>query len=709
MEVFNPIWQQVTLTVENLAAIASEDVVLSPHSSLGDVNHEQIKFLIPTFQRGLRWKEAKREEFLSSLMEGLPIGSLVFARKSDSQHLEIKVNNWVVLDGQQRIAALRILYTTFWKNGRYRISNFSTELRLLAKTFLEDDTEDSVKLIIDQLQSTLKLVTKSDTSLVDDSRKLLVAFVQSAQFPYPNNPVEREQEIVDALTTIRKSALAQYEALRNYPVPVLLVVPRRSDSLEEQQNVLAQVFTALNSYTPLSKYELIAAQWATQLVVWPPNTQKHVFEWLETKARDRISDTYQLAIEEYEYDPNFEETVNIGLFGVLYALSQSTSCEIHPKNKEVPRKVLSLSKTAKSDIAFEVIGLFLLKKKPTDLEKIPSKIPLGEQNSLVVTDLIEAYIDASNQLETALTGIAGHPKYLNEKPLGLIQAIVYLTNLMAIHRQPNFKKAEDKLGLENEGEISRGTAVKRWKDNVSAWWLYDTLSDTFQGADANTNAVRRVWNSDGKVVLDMCSQPRLQDFAKAFESTFIEESGQLLQAPKRRSQSDKARAIMFAAYMAEHLTNQGEADHVIPWKRKGAKAPAPTNPLPLNHVANWMPLEKNINSSRSNTPWSDYVPTMSVTDMKPIKRRLLLPAENFTATNAYSVGNFLTLMLRRYQILVHRCLINLEVAGYCDLSLGDQFAWLEKFIREPIFKDLGDKVEWDESLTKIEVSYLPEQ
>ena len=714
MEEFNPIWQQVTLTVENLAAVASKTVVFSPDSSLGQKNTEQIKFEIPTFQRGLRWTEAKRTQFLSSLMEGLPIGSLVFARKADSEENGIKVNNWVVLDGQQRIAALRILFQSFWTKHRYRISHLSSELRVLTKYFLADD-EDSLKLIIDELQKTLHDVTKSDTSLVDDSRKLLRTLCSKSGSEYPNSNDEVEQEILDALTNIRKAILGQYEALKNYPVPVLLVVPRRNSSLEEQQNVLSQVFTALNSYTPLSKYELIAAQWATQTVVWPSGISKHLDKWIENKATDRISDTYEGAREDYDYDPNFEELENIGLFGVLYALSQSTSYEIKPTNVEVLRKVLALSKTAKSDIAFEVIGLFTLKKKPTNLERISNRIPQGDRNSLVVSDLIEAYVEACNQLETALISIAGTDKFLNPKPLGLIQAIVYLTNLMALYRQANFKPDLEKVNLGNEGEIARISAKKRWKENAPAWWLFDTLSDTFQGADANTNAVRRVWNlkekvDHSKVDLSMCYQPSLHEFAKVFESTFMEESNMLPKAPQRRSQSDKAQAIMFAAYMSEHFSNQGEADHVIPWKKKSGRVPQLNQPLPLNHVANWMPLEKNINIARSNTPWAEYVLTKTENEMKPIKRRLLLPVSNFTATSAYSVEDFLTIMLKRYQVLVHRCLINLKISSYVDLNSSSQLDWLEKNIRGPILLNFTNlQINLNNDLTKIEEVFLTEQ
>ena len=714
MDEFNPIWVQIVLTVEDLAAVASRETVLSPDSNLGERNREQVRFEIPTFQRGLRWNENKRKQFLSSLVDGLPIGSLVLARNSSTEENGILVKNWVVLDGQQRITSLRILHTSFWKEHRYVVRHLMDDIKRLAVYILGSSDSDSIDTVTNEIQDMLKQVTKSDMSLVDDSKKFLATLCVGAKKKYPNESDEEEDDLLNACTNIRKSLVSQFDALRKYPVPVLLVNPRLNESLEDRQNTLSQVFSALNSYTPLSKYELIAAQWASESTIWPSGVAKHIESYLREQVDDRIRRTYESVSHEFEYDPNFEERDDdsMGLFDVLYALSQSTSFEIKPGKTgktyiKSDRRALRLPESTRSDVAFEVIGLFLLRKKPTDLAKISKYVPKGELNNLVVKDLIEAYIEASNHLDATLSDIGGGSKYLNTKPIGLIQAIVYLASLMSILRDSAFKMASDKLELANEGEIARQSALKRWKENSRAWWLFDILSDTFQGADANTNAVRRVWGSGSKASLSMCNQPHLQDFAKVFESTFVEESRRLERAPQRRSQSDKARAMMFAAFMHEDLKEAGEADHLIPWRRKSGRAPQLPSPLPLNHVANWMPLEKKINAERGNKSWSDFLtahPTMPQAQRQKLESRLMLPSAEFTEANTYSVESYLTLMVRRFQCLVDRCLVNVALGEYLSMNEQQRLSWLDKNIREPIIgglKSEGIELLGDETIIQI--------
>jgi hypothetical protein len=713
MELFAPIWSQVTIKVEDLAAIASNQVVLSPSEFLGDKDTQQIKLEIPTFQRGLRWREAKRKEFLGSLQAGLPIGSLVLARKPDSQENGLSVKNWLVLDGQQRIASLRILHTGFWKQTRFSMEKLEEELRILTKFLL--GTQNDFEIVRDQVEQLLQTVTVANMELLDNPSKFLRALCKQCEHEYPNASEELENQLLDASSRIGQSLKVQFDALRQYPVPVLLVTPSRQKSSEEQLSTLAQVFTALNSYTPLSKYELIAAQWADKVVNWPPGTDLHIEKFLRSAIETRISETYETVRDEFEYDPNLEERDDeiIGLFDVLYALSRLTCQNVTVKKGppgfiESSRTVLNLSKNSLGDVAFEVFGLFLLKRKPSDLATVAQKFPIGSLARFEMKDVIEAYVDACNHLEGALGEVGGSKNFKNHKPIGLIQAIVYLANLMAIERGSDFKKAVDKLTPVNESEITRITAKKRWKENAYSWWLLDIMEDRFQGADANTNAVRRTWLAEAPS-LAMCNQPHLHDFAKAFVATFAEESRPLDRAPKRRIQTDKGRALLFAAYMHESLGEKGESDHVVPWKSRTSGHSPLNQPLPLNHIANWMPLEKTQNASRGNKPWAQHLPNVDGVLQKKIRNRLLIDESHFGEATAFSVDEFLTVMTKRFQVLVHRSLLNVKLGEYVRKSTEERIDWLNNSIREPIVQQLrSDGRIIEDADTRIEESSIEE-
>ena len=86
-----------------LQVFQDQAVVLSPDDALGDEGRQQICFNIPQFQRGLRWSEKRRNEFLQSTSEGLPIGTLVLGRQPGGG-TDRDIRTWTVLDGQQLLA-----------------------------------------------------------------------------------------------------------------------------------------------------------------------------------------------------------------------------------------------------------------------------------------------------------------------------------------------------------------------------------------------------------------------------------------------------------------------------------------------------------------------------------------------------------------------------------------------------------------------------
>jgi hypothetical protein len=454
----------------------------------------------------------------------------------------------------------------------------------------------------------------------------------------------------------------------------------------------------LNSYTPLQKNELLAAQWTTEFVEWNSvEVGKHTSDYLTTHMAARLTKTYEAQKEYFEYEVNIEplDETKLELYDLIYALSMSTAEQVKEMGKTfmkpVLRPVFRFSESALNDVAFEVLGLFLLKRKPAPLVRIPQKLPLGNIGKHEVTGMIKSYIEACDKVEDALNEFAaGNSKYFqNSKPLGIIQAIVYIAGWMALTRNHKFETLSGKVYVDNEGEIPLVNIKKRWKQCLPAWWLLDSIDGTFVGSDANTNAVKRVWNDENPTTT-VCSQPKLSEFERAFVQTFLEESVILDKAPVRRVQTDRARAIMHAAFLNESLTSNAEADHVIPWKKKAGATAALIKPLPLNHVGNWMPLEKTINTSRSNIPWAEHYEQLGVGDKKKISQRLLLKSSDFSSAASLDLDSFIILMLRRYQLLVDRCLFNTKVEEYISKSDGQRHEWIAESIRRPIVKQLKD-------------------
>ncbi len=719
---FAPIWQTELISAETLSAAADSREVICTHSSLGIVGSDLVRFEIPTFQRGLRWNSNKRDEFLKSLRAGLPIGTLVLAKKEDSQTNGMTVRNWYVLDGQQRTTSLRLLISSFWKEGRFSFEGVLGNVDSLARQFLTDDNE-SRDLIQGEIAAVLKNVSGSADEILNNPQKFLRQLVTQMRADYPNEDRDVEDRLIADCSRICQNLRDQFESLAKYPVSVLLVTPPPHLRKEEQRSILTEIFTALNSYIKLTKYEELAAKWINSTVVWPPTeVSPHLQSWLRQRMEERISDTYERVKEDYEYDPNIEPLTDeyISLFDVLEALSQSTAFIVKPAPRmrqsqtpsTDPRRVFSFGEGPSAQIAFDVMSLFLQKKRPANMDELPNKFPHGDLNKLVVGKSINAYTDVLGVIEGALTQVVKQGTYENKKPLGLIQAVVYISNLLALKYGDDFSEVQRQVQVANENDISTKQAVKRWKSNLPIWWFKDSISDDFQGSDANTNAVRRVWTTTDVATtacVEMLTVPSLKEIMNLLVNAFVKESPRLERAPKQRSQSDQARALMFAAHKGSEFAAAMEADHVIPFKARRGSETRLSAALPLNHIANWMPLEKSENIARANTPWSEHIGTVSSAPRREVlKKRLLLPAENFERAAAFTIEAFLSVMLRRFQLLVDQSLINLGLEEYRSLPKDQRSVILGRDIRDEILEALFSTSGFDLSneQTEVKIAWL---
>lgn len=71
---------------------------------LGDRNGDEL--IIPDYQRDLVWNIENKQNLIFAIMNGTPIGEFVFARETVDSKARY-FHRWVVLDGQQRMNALK--------------------------------------------------------------------------------------------------------------------------------------------------------------------------------------------------------------------------------------------------------------------------------------------------------------------------------------------------------------------------------------------------------------------------------------------------------------------------------------------------------------------------------------------------------------------------------------------------------------------------
>ncbi len=712
MTPFESLWVQADIELQHLSAIEQETDLgyMKAHSiAFGQVNRDLITFQIPKFQRGLRWSPAFRLKFAKSLREGRPCGTLVFARVEDQKIDELTVKTWFVLDGQQRISACSIILKNFWTgeteqhgDSYYDLGPVNRELEALAE-ILNLETKSLVRFFKEMASPDEGKFGEKD---LQESRELLTKWCQVADVPFP--AAEDEPSAVDLVGEIRRNLLAQYNALKLIEIPIQLYQPAEGSPPSEVRSTITEIFESLNTNVPLKATELLAAKWEQFLIQWPPVLEVKRARFIAAMLDDmknRIERTYEEVSEKYEYIPEVEAVSedNVSLFDLLHSLSLRTSYEYdlttaRPVFLSGTRDKRRVSET----VAFDSVRLFLggdLHSGDVQIERRLESSPgeifsVDRHGRLDVPRLIEVYMDTAKIINTALKSVSSlNEDSPNTKTLGDIAAPTYIANYLAIQKRANFETRRESLPVGGEN-MNAAQRTRNFKACLKAWWLRDVLADEFQGSDANRNANSRVWTSfeGDKPNTTMCHAPTVGEFLRLFADMFVQEAV-IDKTPERKRLSEKGRAMMHIVFVESAPRHEKvQREHIVPWViRDDGARPLLPDPLPLNHSANFMPLDPKINNSRKNISWNDYIERVPNAKRAAVKKCLILDPAEFTDDVRASLPNFITVLVRRWVRMCDVALMNLDHKDWLGMSPLDRCKALNEKLVIPIEEGLKNR------------------
>jgi len=96
------------------------------------------EFIFPDFQREYVWNPNEASQFIESLLLGIPVPSLFFAKDKYSQNL-------IVIDGQQRLRTLQFFFGGKFPSGKaFKLTSVAAPFE--GKTFQDLDVEDKFNL-----------------------------------------------------------------------------------------------------------------------------------------------------------------------------------------------------------------------------------------------------------------------------------------------------------------------------------------------------------------------------------------------------------------------------------------------------------------------------------------------------------------------------------------------------------------------------------
>ncbi len=723
---FNPIWEFGTIPLRTAAAF-SVNSHICPSPLLGQVDIDQIRFEIPTFQRGLKWSKKKKKQFLNSLIQGWPTGAIVLT-KIDSKDLTDgrREFTWHVIDGQQRLSTFSQFRESFWSEPWY----VDTDEMLLAMKELAETLSVSK---VEDVSAAMNLLTQGDLNNPFSEEFLeesMIFLAKICKFLAVESPTQAEgpryDKAINACKVLRFALKSQKEALDAVPIAVITISPKLGVKPRKAREISSEIFTALNSGIPLSKYDLLAAKWVGAFVPWQTYSNQSTARSIDDAVtqpqkkfmlnymRNRIDASYVNFLEETDMDSASIEELSeeeVSLFDYLYALSKSTreyASRVSSSGSFTTAERHSFPSGASSGtVAFDTCSLlFSGSLGPSGIESLLHLFPVhqGEYDIALVT---EHYLDAAREIESKLMPFTKNgTKNKKHASLGAIQASVYLAAYMnSVHdaipgendRLTLAKRAGTRLkSADGNSNFSSAQRKSNFRDNIAAWWLLHTISDVFQGSDAYKQASSHVWSQfevdDSGTDLIIRSvrendfllfQPSLNEYSSALKNLFVKEF-RVSQAPLTRSPSQSALAMFHAAYRPRnHEMQSFDMDHVVAYRaqRNGPQARL-EKPIPLNHVANWLPLAPALNRRRQNTPWSQFFPTITASEQNTILTDIFIEVNSLDSQVLSDLDKFAFVMFIRFGNMTNAALRNVGLIDYIEKSEASQVDFVMEMLQD---------------------------
>ena len=412
-----------------------------------NLNYDLLKryITLPQFQRSLVWSDTQKSEFINTVKEGNPFGSILVYSP--------KINSYEIIDGLQRFTTLRD-----YEENPVKYLNISKELYPEISEIAKIVNGDIPNLTIEALEKkTIEAIKDvlQTTSLFDEklSRKIRKAIVESygeAISTRTNDAIE--DEVLNMISLWRNDI--DFRALK---IPTIIYTGDGSE--------LPEIFERLNTGgTKLSRYEVFASTWNSIKLRIEREDYLDYIEELYKKKCERTN----LSISNYE-EGIIKKTKELSLYELCFALGKKIkdSCSIlfasYSDTQEDQVDSIGFTSLA------TVLGVSLKKLSTLD-QYINERANI--KNLMLVTDkIVESYKQIEKILKNYISTVDGKvfTKFIEA------QILAILGTYFKLHFRIN-----------TDLSISQENVSKTVKENFSRYmpfaYLYDIISEFWAGS-----------------------------------------------------------------------------------------------------------------------------------------------------------------------------------------------------------------------------------
>lgn len=212
-------------------------------NALQDMHKDNKRIVVPTFQRGKRWKKSQEAKFIDSLIKGYPVGTMLFY-----ETYEDNKRTYILVDGLQRGNSIKKYMTN--PTAFFYDDSISDDFCRAVLSLVSDFDNKENYGIIRSILTTFIRKQRTFKNLQFYSVAKEISDVFGAGF----DPIE---SLIENIKNFFEERQDLYDRIANTVIPVIVYTG-------EEEN-LPEIFDRINSQgTPLDQYEVYAASWPVE-------------------------------------------------------------------------------------------------------------------------------------------------------------------------------------------------------------------------------------------------------------------------------------------------------------------------------------------------------------------------------------------------------------------------------------------------------------
>lgn len=403
------------------------------------------KVTLPSYQRTFVWSKQKKEDLISTIKKGLPIGTILLSEKQDG---------YQIIDGLQRIATMK----DFQKNPYIYLEE--EEITDAEVVEILTITDDSAKNFNDFKQH-------SKNKTIEDTKKLLIENIKNidqlninekafsiSEILIKNTSILNENAKIDIQPKIYRilDKIIKILDIENYEIPGIVFKGSDSEAVE--------VFTLLNSKgTKLSKYDVFSAKWSNIEI---ENIDDEIINIIMKKYETSIEKS---GVEVSNYSPTkFKDDKVVNVFEYAFAIG-----------KLIGEKSKLMFKTKEDDLVdslgFTVLaGIFNISNK--EMYKLSKCF---QNTDIDYNNLKDGIINVTQNIEKVLSEyISSHEKKRNYSSHTEFQLASYIITLFRLKYSLTDGKYVKTKQFNKE--------TNKFKENLPMHYMYDIYRNYWRGS-----------------------------------------------------------------------------------------------------------------------------------------------------------------------------------------------------------------------------------